>query len=56
MIALLSYIGGIVVCTLIALAITSKEETWEDVIGRTALSNGLYTIVFLILYALGFFN
>ena len=56
MFALLSYTGGILICTLIALALTSKEEAWEDVIGRTTLSNGLYTIVFLILYALGFFN
>ena len=56
MFALLSYIGGILICTLIALALTSKEEAWQDTIGRTALSNGLYTIVFLILYALGFFN
>lgn len=56
MITLLTYIGGILVCTAIALTLTSKEESWEDIFGKISLSNGLYTIVFIILYALGFFN
>lgn len=56
MVALLTYVGGILLCTGIGLILTSKEESGEDTFGRITLNNALYTIVFLILYALGFFN
>ena len=56
MVALLTYIFGILTCTAISLLLTSKEESGEDVFGRITLNNALYTIIFLILFALGFFN
>ena len=51
----LSYVIGLLVCTVLSLMFT-LNESWEDTHSRLVLNNALYSIVFLILYALGFYN